>query len=268
MEGLRADPGRRADGEPRRSSEGGSILLTRYINGEHENVWTELRARGELRDQGEAREEARDVAKETMRRARRNLELLIRRLRHEGWQFGDLADEAGYWQSPPPLEPPPEPSGHAIRSLENVLGGRLPVALEAFYAECGGVNLVGFHPEWPETSRLDPLLILPAIGSFESEVTFQIKRWRSSEPAAGEPFALDLSPSAFEKSNLSGGGPYYVEVPSLVCDPPVLGEPHKLTLVEYLRHCIKHGGFAGLDNKISGWERVPLDRLTRELEPF
>src|SRR6266849_6050327 len=73
--------------------------LERYLAGEYELVWDELVALG-----AEVREEplysdALAVARETMRRVRKNLEMLIPRLVTIGYQFGYG------WVQPPADEP-------------------------------------------------------------------------------------------------------------------------------------------------------------------
>lgn len=62
--------------------------LERYLNGEHEQVWAELQALGEGVRAEPVYEDALAVARETMRRARHNVEMLIPRLVAVGYQFG------------------------------------------------------------------------------------------------------------------------------------------------------------------------------------
>ena len=62
-------------------------FLKRYLDGEREAVWAEMTALGaEIRETAYAKD-ARAVAQETMRRARRNVETLIRRLDRLGYRF-------------------------------------------------------------------------------------------------------------------------------------------------------------------------------------
>lgn len=63
-------------------------FLERYQRGEHEQVWDELNALGEQVGAGSLHDEALAVARETMRRARRNIEMLIPRLVAVGYHFG------------------------------------------------------------------------------------------------------------------------------------------------------------------------------------
>jgi hypothetical protein len=63
--------------------------LTRYQAGEHEAVWTEMTALGLRVRQPLYAEHAEAVARETMRRARHNVELIIQRLDKLGYKFWD-----------------------------------------------------------------------------------------------------------------------------------------------------------------------------------
>jgi hypothetical protein len=62
-------------------------LLSRYLAGEHERVWAEMTALGPRVREAPHVDDAWAVARETMRRARHNVELIIRRLDQIGYQF-------------------------------------------------------------------------------------------------------------------------------------------------------------------------------------
>src|SRR5690348_9639624 len=62
-------------------------LLRRYLAGEHEAVWAEMMALGPRVREASCIDDAWAVARETMRRARHNVELIIRRLDQLGYQF-------------------------------------------------------------------------------------------------------------------------------------------------------------------------------------
>ncbi|GHO49495.1 hypothetical protein [Ktedonospora formicarum] len=62
--------------------------LERYLNGEYEQVWDELMQLGADVRQEPVYTDALSVARETMRRVRRNIETLIERLPHRGYIFG------------------------------------------------------------------------------------------------------------------------------------------------------------------------------------
>jgi hypothetical protein len=63
--------------------------LRRYQAGEHEGVWADMMVLGAAVRQVPYFDEAWEVARETMRRARHNVELIIRRLDAIGYQFWD-----------------------------------------------------------------------------------------------------------------------------------------------------------------------------------
>lgn len=63
-------------------------FLSRYLDGEHVQVWDELLALGERVREEPLYSDALAVAQETMRRVRYNIELLIPRLKDIGYQFG------------------------------------------------------------------------------------------------------------------------------------------------------------------------------------
>jgi hypothetical protein len=63
-------------------------FLTRYQRGEHIEVWDELESLGATVRDEPVYSDALAVARETMRRARHNIELLIPRLQQVGYDFG------------------------------------------------------------------------------------------------------------------------------------------------------------------------------------
>ncbi|MEK6234856.1 MAG: hypothetical protein N2C14_09100, partial [Planctomycetales bacterium] len=64
------------------------------------------------------------------------------------------------------------------------------------------------------------------------------------------PFWIELAPDHYTKANISGGGPYGIELPFLGADP-VFGDSRRLPFVDYLRHCLRWGGFAMLDRHVN-----------------
>lgn len=73
--------------------------LERYLAGEYEQVWDELQALGDAVREEPLHGDPLAVARETMRRVRKNLEMLIPRLVAVGYQFGYG------WVQPPADEP-------------------------------------------------------------------------------------------------------------------------------------------------------------------
>jgi hypothetical protein len=68
--------------------------VERYREGQREEVWNELSALGALVFEDAVYSDALEVARETMRRARRNVELLIQRLDGRGYRFADSVSTA------------------------------------------------------------------------------------------------------------------------------------------------------------------------------
>jgi hypothetical protein len=121
--------------------------LDRYLAGEHEQVWQELTRRGEQIGSGAIQADARAVARETMRRARHNIEVLIPRLHRAGYAFGFRAlglEETlpGFAQTYRVFAPPPPDIGSQLDAFEQRTGA-LPQSLAAWYETIGEVDLLG-----------------------------------------------------------------------------------------------------------------------------
>ncbi len=95
-------------------------FLERYQQGEEVAVWAELTAMGEGIMARKIRDDVRDVAMETMRRARVNIQTL-------GGEF----------------RPPPKRTADTIKALEKHLRGKLPFSLHAWWLHVGEVLLPG-----------------------------------------------------------------------------------------------------------------------------
>ena len=105
-------------------------LLARYLRGEHGPVWNELRSHEALG--GDLLEEARAVAKETMRRVAHGADVLAERLAALGWVplYGELRTR------------PRAEDREVMRRIEETTGAPLPVSLRAFWEVVGGINFV------------------------------------------------------------------------------------------------------------------------------
>jgi hypothetical protein len=144
-----------------------SSFLERYERGEHERVWDELLALGAAVREEPHSADALAVARETMRRARHNIERLILRLESLGFAFGYdwvLQEEPpAYVKRRPALAAgwrgwvvaaqhdyctyrPPQPDAQErIAELERQTA-TLPLSLRAWYEVVGTVDLVGKPP--------------------------------------------------------------------------------------------------------------------------
>ncbi|MBL8173113.1 MAG: hypothetical protein JNK48_00500, partial [Bryobacterales bacterium] len=155
-------------------------MKARYEAGEHEPVWAELMAMGGAVRRPEVLEEARAVARETMRRARWNIEKLVPRLVELGYQF----------QYSDPFE---AADGHAlkeIRTLEKRLSGPLPLSLEAWWEQIGSVCLMGRHPRLnPMNGEVlpDPMVFGPVGEALDEAEDWARERKRRAAKVAAPP---------------------------------------------------------------------------------
>lgn len=230
--------------------------LKRYHDGEYERVWEELIALGPDVRQEPHYSEAFEVAAETMRRVRRNCEILVARLQSLGYVFGIYPDGTTGYYSEGPLVPPSGATRDDIAELEEH-AGPLPISLVVFWQEVGLVDFVGRHPEWG--AGLDPLVVIPPVGALSLLY----------EEDAGEEFEwfAGLAPDDLHKDNVSGSDPYGVALPNPAADFVFLNESHDLPFVQYLRMSIlRWGGFPGLDGRAARFKH--LDELIAGLEPF
>jgi hypothetical protein len=234
---------------------GRSSLLQRYLNGEHELVWDEIRQLGPVPDALRAEVDA--VATETMRRVAAHVRRLAEALTELG--LVRAADVV-------PLYCPPTAEELAdLDVLDQEIGG-LPSALRACLREVGMAHFIGdcpvlglaYHGEpdpqvLPEDILPDPLC-LPNVEDLRAQ-------WDEQrdvlEPE--EPFEFMFAPDEQHKANYSGSA-QYIELPQTVADP-VLHEawPEGVTLVEYLRSSIAWGG-------CPGWASAPAARVPAALE--
>jgi hypothetical protein len=226
--------------------------LERYQDGEYEQVWKELQDLGAGIRNEPYYPQAKDVAKETMGRVRRNCERIISRLQGLGYVFGTYPDGTRRSFPVKPLTLPSARMQADIDELESQ-AGPLPLSLVAFWQEVGSVDLVGRHPAWP--TGLDPLVVDPPEGPL------------SDLYDEGEEVFACLAPDDLHKDNTSGGDPYGLQLPNPAVDFKLLYERHDLFFVPYLRLAIlRWGGFPGLEGR--GIQFEPLEKLVTELELF
>lgn len=239
-------------------------LLARYLRGEHGPVWNELRSYEALG--GDLLEEARAVANETMIRVARGADVLAERLAALGWAplYGE------------PRTRPRREDREVIRRIEELTGAPLPLSLRAFWEVVGGINFVwdyksGNAPDLGvdlPMDAMDPLCVDPPEG-----VTHLFEEWEEQrsgvDPKLADPFNLDLAPDYLHKVNVSGGGPYGIELPFLGADPVFAAEAHELPFVDYLRLCFRWAGFPRLERHADRPDvRGFLEVMGKGLEPF
>lgn len=112
-------------------------LFRRYIAGEREEVWADLRNLGAEVRSPALIGEAMAVAQETVRRAKLNLQSIILRLNELGFAF---AKSGGL------LVEPAKDVKKRLARLERDLGGPMPLILSAWYEQIGAVSILGSHP--------------------------------------------------------------------------------------------------------------------------
>jgi hypothetical protein len=187
-------------------------LLERYEAGEHEAVWADMMALGARVRQREYFDDAWAVSQATMRRARHNVELIIRRLdkldyaffsrnytagaaapvKSSGIKFGPMKQvlqgledlrQAGmsamagdHTKDKNVFLPPTERDSAIIADLE-ASGVMLPLSFRAWIEEVGRVDLTGSHPKIcfmqdPDLSRG----LLSVIGPDGKRVRYRLTR--------------------------------------------------------------------------------------------
>jgi hypothetical protein len=209
----------------------------RYLRGDREAVWAELRALGPVPDT--LAEDAAAVADETMHRVSLHVARIAAALPELGW--------AGADPIVPPHEPPDDDA--LVDSLTEKIGS-LPLALDAclrrvgevwFAGDCAVLDLTYHRQPAPRTKPPSPEFPDPLCLGNAYSLAYE---WdRRTDPAA---FDFPLAPDELGKANLAGGD-HTIELPSQVADPLIKGVTGKpdITLVEYLRESIAWGGFAG-----------------------
>ncbi len=258
-------------------------FLERYQQGSCEQVWRELvELRKGVREEP-LYSDALAVARETMRRVRTNIELLIPRLRTVGYRFGyawaSAVNAEDVQQEPPLLGTPLPDIQKRIAALEKV-GAILPLSLRAFYEIVGAVNFVGIctpgmdrfeygdeaiasgDDEGMVDEELDPLYVQ----GFDD--TFTPGSYLSLREEDDGLYTLIITQDASSKYYMEGAGASLIEVPSPYADAQLLSETgYGITFVEYLRNALRGGGLPGVE-RCSGLGEKTLAFVTEPLLPF
>ena len=219
--------------------------LSRYREGQRNEVWHEFRQLGSSIREPDLVEEAQLVCDEMALRARRNIEVIVERLSKDGYRFHCNDDE----QSPEnPYVPPTTTATEQADWLRERFGA-VPLTLLSWVRLVGDVWLVGTHPQWPTSASADPLVI-EVEGSRYPDASIrdhfddELSGWRESraEDSAADPFVLPLAPDRLHKENVSGGAPYGIVLPDGCVDGLFVGET-TMPFVSYLNGVFRNGGF-------------------------
>lgn len=215
--------------------------LARYLDGERDVVWQELRQLGaQVRDPAFAGE-AQAVCDEMARRARRNIEVLIERLLEQGYRFHDNDDDATPVQ---PLTGPGPDAEDFVAWLDQTFGP-VPMVLSSWVRIVGDVWMVGTHPDWENSAAADPLVVEVAGLRYPGDdirpsLLDEFEQWR--EYPEGRPFQLPVAPDHLHKDNVSGGAPYGLVLPDACADALIVTDM-AMSFVSYLQKAFGAGGF-------------------------
>ncbi len=243
-------------------------LLTRYRGGDHLEVWRMLRSFEAI--EGDLREEADAVARETMQRVAHNVDLLASRLQARGWRAFTGR----------PRTPPGANDSEIFAEIERITKCPLPPSLRAFWEIVGGVDFVWDYNTEEEPPSLSPDLshielysLDPLYVDAPAVVEDLLEEWQETaqetHPELLDPFALDLAPDYLHKADISGGAPYGFELPARGADPVFVNEEHLLPFVDYLRLNLKWGGFSRLERHADDEAVAELVAvLTEDFAPF
>lgn len=228
-------------------------FLERYSCGDYQAVWHEMRAIGSVREDHPLFDDVSAVVNETMIRVRQNLETLVSNLKVEDYEFVDTND--GSLSPTVPLTTPDERSNEFVAWLESKIGP-LPLSLLAWIRIVGDVKLLG-NPAFGDS---DALVVEfeyydrndPDHMAAKSFVENEIDEWKQNVAEFGReetgPFMLPFAPDFWTKINVSGGSPYSIILPADTVDGIVMVNRERLYFTDYLRNCLRDGGFPRLAN--------------------
>lgn len=209
--------------------------LDQYVAGDRIGVWASMVSMDRiigLTDDEAA--DASEVAIETMRRARFNVEMLVERLPATGYVFQPGEGLQTYL-------PPTPTAAKELATLELRIGS-LPLSLRSWYLEVGEVNLMGSPPAgWCDCP--DPLVVQAPVDYVHGERD----AWETDRGTEWDrgPFVVDFSPDYLHKAAVSGGAPYSIDPNDGTVDGQVLWERSQTNFVNYLRNAFRFAGMPG-----------------------
>lgn len=239
--------------------------LERYQAGEHEAVWADMLVCGEGIRESAGYPDAVAVARETMRRARANVEMLIPRLHSLEYHFED----------PDHVVIPPTAGASAEMDDFERRVGPVPLSVRAWYELVGSVYLRGTHPqlsEWRWDWAYDNITFPDSL-EFQlssSGMHWEYHTWRNMKRLhlSSRPFELPFSADWVIKANISGGSPYAIVLPNGAADAPVANLLwREATFVEWTRFTFQWGGFPGF-SRYPDYPKEEIAFLTKGLLPL
>lgn len=260
-------------------------------------AWSRLRKLGDKVRDPEIYPQAWEVARETMRRVRRNVELLVKRLPQAGYQFRD--PDCAYVAA----------TKRDIEMLDEIEEkvGPMPLSFRAFHELVGSVDflqsldqLVHYYEAKRETAseietlgEEDPLYMLP-VSKLHPDILVDPSEGRSlsrnalfdwREEGPGKWYCF-FAADEYHKANYSGGENYNLFIPDSGADFRIhdlfMGESEDEELdrewfVDYLRITFTGGGFRGKFNYGESNQDPPtkappsstlIDQLSEDFLPF
>jgi hypothetical protein len=185
------------------------------------------------------------AVRESMRRARANLQRIVAELRALGYTF-DATE---------PLGDPP--AAKTVTAIEKALHGPLPVSLRAAFEIIGACDLTGAFPGHPASLESDAFVLVDAKSALEEAL---------DEGDGEAQVSLAIAPDIVGKAGFSGGQEV-VLVPDGSLDAPVVGVAGEPLFLDRLREVFRWGGFPGLAGA-KGELGATVRRLAEVCEPI
>jgi len=282
---LSADHTRRLE-ELRSFNKGSLPLLDRYMSGDHEKVWQDIRALGPAVREDPHAADALAVAYETMRRVEANVRTVTTRLRAMGYAFKTEAVRTENWvrsaenamNFASKLERPSPATPHVqnIFSSMKEMVGKLAEQIARVKSTASDPTVRAHVPPGPGAHK--QIARLPLSLRVFYEVVGAVD-WTGSHPGLApkndmvcpdplvvyglddaleevcervddedsEGICITIAPDDLHKADTSGGDPYEIGLPNLGADAELLNERHRLPFVDYLRLSFRFGGFPGYE---------------------
>lgn len=218
-------------------------LFDLYENQAAKLVWAELVSYGHTIRDEPIYTDAKAVAHAMMRRARKNVELLVSRLHTLHYRF---AYPEQVWTTP---------DAAALRRLDDMeqQTGPWPLVLRAWFEVVGSVNLMGCHPKLNTYAELDQNLPIDELLHSDPLVIWSRFFDRSNliphDDVYQHFYAVQIAPDVLHKAGESGDAPMSICVPNGMFDASVIDPGGRWTgtfFTTYVQTCFEWGGFPGL----------------------